>query len=202
MGGRPRDERITDAVLHSTRELLGEVGYHGLTVEALAARAETTKTAIRRRWPSLKHVVIAAMTHDDLLRATPDTGCTHCDLLVLVEELRLSMDDVMLGKILPALLLDLADDEDLKRRFLGSFWKPRRERADRVLERAVARGELRADLDFALAQDLAAGAVVYRFLFEHAELDRAMSERIVEYVMQGIGDVGPSPSPLCTATRT
>lgn len=197
MSGRPRDERITEAVLRSTRELLGEAGYHGLTVEGLAAHAETTKAAIRRRWPSLKHVVVAAMTEDDLLRATPDTGCAHCDLLVLVEELRLSMDDVLLGRILPPLLIDLADDDDLRQDFLASFWKPRRERSDRVLERGVARGELRADLDFALAQDLVAGAVVYRFLFAHAELDLAVSERIVEYVMRGIGE---RPSFRCTET--
>lgn len=184
--GRPRDERITDAVLDSARELLGQVSYHDLTLEALAARAQTTKPAIRRRWPSLKHVVVDAMTSDNVTMAEPDTGCTHCDVFVLVEELRQSMGEVMLGKILPALVMDLADDKDLRRRFLTTVWEPRRERGNRVLERGVARGELRPDLDLALIQDLLAAAVVYRFLFADAELSPELSKQIVDYVLGGI----------------
>jgi AcrR family transcriptional regulator len=184
---RPRDEKITDAVLDATRELLDEVGYHDLTLEALATRAETTKPAIRRRWPSLKHVVVDAMTRDNVSMAEPDTGCTHCDIVILVEELRRSMGEVMLGKILPALVMDLADDEGLKRRFLTAVWEPRRQRGDRILARGVARGELRQDLDLVLVQDLLAAAVVYRFLFAHADLGPALSEQIVAYVLQGVG---------------
>ncbi|MCS7483161.1 TetR/AcrR family transcriptional regulator [Umezawaea endophytica] len=183
---RPQDERITDAVLDSARELLGEVGYRNLTVEALATRARTTKPAIRRRWPSLKHVIVDAMATDNSTMAEPDTGCTHCDLVILVEELRRSMDDVTLGKILPALVMDLADDADLKRRFLTTAWQPRRERTNRILERGIARGELRPDLDLELAQDLLAATVVYRFLFAHAPLGPDVSEQIVEYSLGGI----------------
>lgn len=173
-------------MLDSARELLGTVGYRDLTMEALATHAQTTKPAIRRRWPSLKHVVVDAMTSDNVTMADPDTGCAHCDIVVLVEELRRSMGEVMLGKILPALVPDLADDEDLKRRFLTTVWEPRRQRGNRVLERGIARGELRPGLDLDLVQDLLAAAVVYRFLFAHAELGPEFSEQITEYTLGGI----------------
>jgi AcrR family transcriptional regulator len=190
---RPRDDSITEAVVDATRQLCGEIGYRNLTMEALAARAGTTKPAIRRRWPSLRHVVVDAMTRDNVSMAVPDNGSTRSDLIVLVEELRVSMGDVMLGRILPALVVDLSDDGDLRRRFLDSVWRPRRERADRILRRGVERGELRADLDFELAQDLLAATVIYRFLFAHADLDPALSEHIVDYVLRGIA-AGPTES--------
>ncbi|OZM75521.1 TetR family transcriptional regulator [Pseudonocardia sp. MH-G8] len=184
--GRPRDERITDAVLGAARELLGEVGYRGLTVDALAVRAETTKPAIRRRWPSLKHVVVDAMTRDIVTMPDTDTGCTHCDLVIQVEELRRSMDDVMLGKLLPPLVADLADDENLKRRFLESVWEPRREVGARVLERGVERGDLHPGLDPVLTIDLLAAPVVFRMLFAHADLGPDLSEQLVRVALRGL----------------
>ena len=184
--GRPRDDRITDTVLDAARQLCGELGYHNLTLEALASRAGTTKPAIRRRWPSLKHIVVAAMTHDNVSMAAPDTGSTRSDLIVLVEELRASMGDVMLGRILPALVVDLSDDDELRRRFLDSVWQPRRIRTDRILQRGIDRGALRPDLDLELTQDLLAAAVVYRFLFAHADLGPGLSEQVVDHVLRGI----------------
>lgn len=192
---RPRDDTITDAVVGAVRQLCGEVGYRNLTMEALAARAGTTKPAIRRRWPSLRHVVVEAMTRDNVLLAVPDTGSTHSDLIVLVEEFRVSMGDVMIGKILPALVVDLADDEELRRQFLDSVWRPRRARTERILRRGIERGELRDDLDLEVTQDLLAAAVLYRFLFAHADLGPDLSAQIVLHVLRGVA-AGPTESGL------
>lgn len=190
---RPRDDTITDAVLAAARRLCGEIGYRNLTMEALAVRAGTTKPAIRRRWPSLRHVVVEAMTRDNVLMAAPDTGSTRSDLIILVEEFRRSMGDVMLGRLLPALVLDLSDDEELRRRFLDSVWRPRRARTEQILQRGIDRGELRADLDLEVTQDLLAAAVIYRFLFAHADLGPALSEQIVHHVLCGVA-AGPDES--------
>ena len=45
-GGRPRDRSLADAVRAAAAELLVERGYRRVTMEALAERAGTTKTAI------------------------------------------------------------------------------------------------------------------------------------------------------------
>jgi AcrR family transcriptional regulator len=55
--GRPRDPKIDEAVLDAVRALLLEVGYAGLSLTAIAERAETTRPALARRWPSLPHLV-------------------------------------------------------------------------------------------------------------------------------------------------
>ena len=63
--GRPRDQRIDDAVLAATAELLQEVGYAGLSIAAVAARAGTHKPAIYRRWPTKAQLVHEAAFPDE-----------------------------------------------------------------------------------------------------------------------------------------
>ncbi len=69
--GRPRDQRIDNAVLEATTELLEEVGYLQLTIGAIAARAHTNKPAIYRRWPTKAHLV-----HEAVFPARAPAGVT------------------------------------------------------------------------------------------------------------------------------
>uniref|UniRef100_UPI001356BCFA helix-turn-helix domain-containing protein n=1 Tax=Cellulomonas citrea TaxID=1909423 RepID=UPI001356BCFA len=85
--GRPRDQRVTDAALDATRELLVEVGYAGLTWELVARRARTSKTALHRRWPNRAALVLDAafgqVRPDDVV----ETGDVARDLVALVRAL-------------------------------------------------------------------------------------------------------------------
>ncbi|MGH2722535.1 MAG: TetR/AcrR family transcriptional regulator, partial [Actinomycetota bacterium] len=51
-GGRPRDARADEAIRTSTLDLFCELGFDGVSIEAVAARAGVGKTTIYRRWPS------------------------------------------------------------------------------------------------------------------------------------------------------
>ncbi|MGH2742407.1 MAG: helix-turn-helix domain-containing protein, partial [Thermoleophilaceae bacterium] len=78
--GRPRDPQIDIAVLDATVAVLRRSGYGGLTFEAVAREAGTTKPAIYRRWPSRERLVLAALGRRLGAARAPDTGCTLCDL--------------------------------------------------------------------------------------------------------------------------
>ncbi|WP_050502616.1 TetR/AcrR family transcriptional regulator [Streptomyces monomycini] len=184
---RRRDERIDRAVLAATAELVREVGYPGLTMEAIAQRAGTTKPAIRRRWASQKHLVVEAMAEDRIGVVEIDTGCTHCDLVGHLEALRGAMDDPAFGHVLPGLVADLADDPELRERFLTEFWAPRREACVASLRRGQARGDLRPGLDVDLVLDLFAAPVVFRSLFGHSGLGPEFPEDVVGALLSGVG---------------
>jgi AcrR family transcriptional regulator len=187
---RRRDERIDHAVLAAVTELLGEVGYSALTMEAIAQRAGTTKPAIRRRWRNQRQLVVAAMANDRIGVVDVDTGCTHCDLVAHLEALRTAMTDPALGNVLPALVSDLADDPELHERFLDAVWQPRREACLVVMERGTARGELRPDLDADLVLDLFTAPVIFRALFGHRPLDARFPEEVTRAVLSGVGAGG------------
>ncbi|WP_069867440.1 TetR/AcrR family transcriptional regulator [Streptomyces malaysiensis] len=192
---RRRDERIDHAVLAAVRELVREIGYPALTMEAIAQRADTTKPAIRRRWKSQKHLVVEAMARDRAGVVEMDTGCTHCDIVGHLEALRVAMDDPVLGHVLPALVADLADDPELRETFLTAVWAPRREACEASLRKGVARGDLRAGLDVDLVLDLFAAPVVFRALFGHSGLGPDFPADVAHAVLSGVGTGGEHRCP-------
>src|SRR3984957_7108376 len=68
--GRPRDARTTQSILKAALELGTELGFDGLTVEGVAARAGVGKSTIYRRWPDIWSVVVDAVL-DEVNRTAP-----------------------------------------------------------------------------------------------------------------------------------
>src|SRR5258706_11961212 len=62
--GRPRDAGTTQSILKAALELGMELGFDGLTVEGVAARAGVGKTTIYRRWPNVWSIVADAVLND------------------------------------------------------------------------------------------------------------------------------------------
>src|SRR4051812_8481063 len=78
-----RSERSRQAILTAAVELVGEVGYARLTIEAIAARAGVGKQTIYRWWPSKGAVVLdafVALGGSSEPAALPDTGDLEADL--------------------------------------------------------------------------------------------------------------------------
>ncbi|MFD0690905.1 TetR/AcrR family transcriptional regulator [Actinomadura fibrosa] len=185
-GGRPRDARIDEAVRRAVVEILNEVGYSGLTMEAAAARAGTTKPAIRRRWRSRQQLVIDALASTVGTAPTPDTGCTHCDLIAGISTLSEAFTTAIGRKALPALVADLADDPALERHFFELFFHPRRATTAAALRRGIERGDLRPDVDIDLLLDMLASTTYYRVLFGHLPVTPELAQDVVAVIMSGV----------------
>jgi AcrR family transcriptional regulator len=82
--GRPRDARRDEAILTATLGILRELGYRGLTVGGVAARAGVGRPTIYRRWSSKPALVVAALVESARL-AVPlvDTGSLREDLIAV-----------------------------------------------------------------------------------------------------------------------
>ncbi|MBT2207112.1 TetR/AcrR family transcriptional regulator [Actinomadura sp. NEAU-AAG7] len=185
-GGRPRDTRIDDAVREAVVEILNEVGYSGLTMEGAAARAGTTKPAIRRRWRSRQHLVIDALATTIGTAPTPDTGCTHCDLIAGIGTLSAAFTTTLGRRALPALVADLAGDPALERHFFELFFHPRRATTAAALRRGVDRGDLRPDIDVDLLLDMLASTTYYRVLFGHLPVTPELAGDVVGVILSGV----------------
>ena len=183
--GRPRDRDIDAAVLKSTLAVLDESGYGGLTLEAVARRAGTTKPAIYRRWPSRQQLVLSALAQRLGNVRAPDIGCTLCDLDECLKVFVAAFRRMPPGVIGP-LFADCAGDRELRAAFMTALFDPPRAAVREALERAHARGDLRDDVDIELILDLVGSLVHYRVLFGHASTSDVAIERAVEALLQGI----------------
>ncbi|MGA4545833.1 TetR/AcrR family transcriptional regulator [Uniformispora flossi] len=188
--GRPRDARIDVAVPRAVLEILNEAGYGGLTMEGVAARAGTSKPALRRRWRSRQHLVVDALACAIGTNPTPDTGCTHCDLIAGIGTLSDAFTTTVGRRVLPALVADLADDPELEKEFLDAYFHPRRATTAAALRRGIERGDIRPDADIDLLLDMLASTTYYRVLFGHLPITPELAESVVSVVMAGVATAG------------
>jgi AcrR family transcriptional regulator len=162
--GRPRSEASHQAIIRATLELLLDTGYRSLTMEGVRARAGVGKATIYRRWSSKEELVRDAIVfmHDDL--QAPDTGSLRGDYEGMASRVRSAADRAGAATLMPRLLGDVANDPELRAIFYDNLVEPRRAQMRAILQRAIARGEIRDDVDIELIIDLFAGPVVYRVL--------------------------------------
>ena len=162
--GRPRSQASHEAIIRATLELLVENGYRSLTMESVRARAGVGKATIYRRWCSKEELVRDAIVfmHDDF--RPPDTGSLRGDYEGMASLVRSAAHRAGAATLMPRLLGDVANDPELRAIFYDNLVEPRRAQMRAVIERAVARGEVRDDVDIELVIDLFAGPVVYRLL--------------------------------------
>ncbi len=169
--GRPRDARADAAIRQATLELLLEVGYRGLAMEAVAARAGVCKTTIYRRFPSKRELVAAQLAGLQEGLELPDTGSVLTDFFAVVAEASRQGAEIQVGRLAPRLVVEAADDPQLLELVRANLVLPRRELLKSLLRRGIERGELRADLDFEEAVDMLVGPVVYRVLISGGDLE-------------------------------
>ncbi|CAM4482514.1 TetR/AcrR family transcriptional regulator [Paenibacillus phoenicis] len=86
---RRRGSELEAAIIQAAWEELMEVGFHNLTIEGVAARAQTSKPVIYRRWPNREELVLAAILNHlpAVSEKLPDTGKLRSDVLLLLNQL-------------------------------------------------------------------------------------------------------------------
>jgi AcrR family transcriptional regulator len=85
---RRRGKALEDAVLDAAWSELADGGYASFTMEAVAARAHTSRPVLYRRWPNRAGLAIAAIRHIMHKHPLniPDTGNVRGDLIALLQQ--------------------------------------------------------------------------------------------------------------------
>jgi AcrR family transcriptional regulator len=137
-----REAELYEAVL----DLLREVGYDAVTMDAVAARTKSSKATLYRQWGGKAELVAKAVRHnkpgssfDDI-----DTGSLRGDLHALT----LRSDDCEMeanSALMRGLAMAIHGNPDLLKAFREHLIEPEMAEFRRVLQRAIDRGEVRAD---------------------------------------------------------
>ncbi|MGH9031226.1 MAG: TetR/AcrR family transcriptional regulator [Acidimicrobiia bacterium] len=184
--GRPRSAAADEAIVDAALELFAELGYEGLSMEAVAAEAGVSKATIYRRHPSKSDLVMAACAAvSEQVREPADTGSLRGDLEVIVGNVCRMLTTTVNGRLLPQMVAEAARNDELaaaKRTFVAQ-----RSRVSlQALDRAVERGEISADLDVSAVADLVVGPLFYRHLVSGAPLDRSFQRAHVDNLMRAL----------------
>jgi AcrR family transcriptional regulator len=184
--GRPRDPRVDRSILEAALELLADGGPEALTIEAVAARAAVARTTVYRRWHARDELVLAVL--DDVaarLMPAPNLGDTRADLIAVIDTAVRVLTSTPIGRLMAALVSELPRNAELAQAFRRHLVDVRRRELNAVLERGLARGDLRADVDTDAAPDLLIGPVYYRVLLAGQRPGRRYAEQVVDAFLRG-----------------
>ena len=160
---RPRVEGEREhEILEAALDVLADVGYDRLTMDAVASAARASKATLYRRWDTKASLVLeAVLAQKGPLAATPDTGSLRGDLIAahcghggLTDERQIAI----FSGVLTALGRDAEFADGFRSRFLG----PKVEAAHELFARARERGEIRDDVDLDIVGSALAGIVLHR----------------------------------------
>ncbi|MFK8910860.1 TetR/AcrR family transcriptional regulator [Streptomyces sp. YS-3] len=182
---RRRGPVLERAILDAALEQLSTVGWNALTMEAVAAGAQTGKAAVYRRWSSKEELVVDALRSGfpDLDRAE-DHGSVREDLYQLCLRLRGAMYSRS-GFALRSVLYecDAASADRFHGLVLRRLVEPAQRLFGEVVRRGIARGDVRADARADVIFDVIPGLMMFRAKVRGSEWpDEAVAE-MIDHVM-------------------
>jgi len=185
--GRPRSEEANRAILRAATEVLAARGLGGMSIEEVAARAGVGKATIYRRWSSRGTLALDAFLAEfQGQQPPPDTGTLRGDLRAALGAWVRSVTQTAAGTILAGLIAEAQQDPGLAVAWREQVVEPLRAQHMIMLEHAISRGEIPADIDKEVVLDVLFGAGYHRLLHGHRPLNDQFVDRVVDIVTAGI----------------
>lgn len=202
-GTRPRVEGEREQqILEATLEVLAEVGYDLLTMDAVAARAKASKATLYRRWRSKPELVVAAvMCHHSDTTTVPDTGSLRGDLLAAYCG-HGGLSDPLARSVLSAVVIAMGRDPEFAEVYRRDFIGPKLAVSRAVYERARERGEVHPDSDLSILGPALAGIVLHRAFLLGEAVTPEMVGRVLDEVILPAALHGPTPGPTTSPTTS
>jgi AcrR family transcriptional regulator len=145
------------------------------------------KTTIYRRWRDKWELALDAVMIEMLPQfADPvDVGDTRKELITFIDSVVETFSVPPYGPAMQGLVSEIATDPDLARVYRERVVEPRRAQLAPVIERGIARGDLRPDTELRLLHEFLVGPFFYRLFLSGGPLDRELGTRLVDSVLAG-----------------
>jgi AcrR family transcriptional regulator len=182
--GRPRSEKARQEILKTAYKLLRDNGFNSVGSHEIAEAAAVSSATLYRWWKSKEEILFdACFEHIKPILAIRGTGSAltrlrryvlrACEFLVSEE-----------GTVMARVVTGIHEDKRLSQMFLERYVRPRRQIQRKIIEDAIASGELKSTTDPELLIDALNGPLFFRWLQGHAALDKAFAKNIFDNVIR------------------
>ena len=190
--GHPLDISRDVAIREAALDLLSEIGYDRLTMDAVAARAHASKATIYRRWQGKAALVVDALNCSKGSMLEPDTGSLEGDLASL-SHASCSQENRFNAQIMLGLITALAHDAELRDVVRERMIEPRTKVIRAIFERAVQRGEISTERNLDLLVALLPALTIQQVLITGELPDTDFSTRVINDVILPLATASTSP---------
>ncbi|UVO11061.1 TetR/AcrR family transcriptional regulator [Mycobacterium sp. SVM_VP21] len=180
---RRRGHALEEALLDAAWAELTERGYDDLTIDAVAARAGTSRAVLYRRWSNKQELVRAAMAHEvgkDVV-VVPDTGSLRGDVIELLRQankLRIGLVTLLLTRLGGFYQQTGSSLADLEAFVHGD--------RDAVLEQLIRRAVERGEIQPGQLTDRIARLPIQLFRYEVLMTLQPLSDEAIEEIVDTI----------------
>jgi len=183
--GRPRSVECDRAILDAAAELFVDLGYDGITMEGVAAKAGVGKATVYRRYPAKVDLAMAVAEHLGARKGpVPDTGNVRDDLLALGRAYRRFLTDTETGRAIPAMVAARAQCAELAAAH-ARYVEQRHAASAVVVERAIERGELPEGTDAMLVVEMVVAPLFHRVVVSGRPVTDRDLGTLVDTVLAG-----------------
>jgi AcrR family transcriptional regulator len=186
---------VERAIVEGVVKLLEEgVPLAELSIERIARTAGVGKATIYRRWSGKEELFV------DVVRAAeppdaelPGTSMRD-DLVALLEQMRRRGLLTRSSALLHNVYAQMKSSPKIWAAYHATVLEPRRRLQVEILRRGQRDGELRADVDVELMNDLFVGPMLLRTVMRpDADLPEGLSEQLVDTLLEGLRPVSSRP---------
>lgn len=183
-----RSEEAKQKVLDASRELLGETGIDGFTVEAVAKRSGVAKTTIYRHWRTGDQLLMATLDHMVQAIPTPNTGTLQGDLEAFMASALRMVGDPAINKAMLGVIAAASSDPEfaeIHQAMMSERLGPLRT----IIDLAKGRGDLPADVDTELILDFIEGPFFMRKMIRHEPIDETAVRQLAALITAGLASL-------------
>ncbi|MCY8231672.1 TetR/AcrR family transcriptional regulator [Priestia endophytica] len=177
-----KQSRNTKRILDSTIQVLNETGYSSLTIETIAAHAGVGKTTIYRWWDSKAHLVLDAFLMTTATFQFDTEKSVHDNF----KQQLINASVVFNTQLGRSMLAIIVENKEISELFYTSYLNLKRKDATSFLKTAIAKGEIKPDINIDILLDMLFGPIYFRTLIFNREPDHHFISELVEQVMKGI----------------
>ncbi len=183
--GARRNPAAEKAILDAAEAILAEKGPAGFSIEAVARYARAGKPTIYRWWPSRTALILAVYQRNKIFRCPVDTGNITDDVIGFLDYLFAYWRDDGAGTIFRSVITE-AQSDPAALAALRTYTTERHADTSEMFERAMARGELRADIDPVLATEMLASFAWGRLLTDRLDTPPEELDAIARQFLAGL----------------
>jgi AcrR family transcriptional regulator len=184
--GRPRDPETDARITAAAARLLLQRGFDKTTVDDVAAAAGVGKATVYRRWPSKEDLAVAAMASLYSMEfPEPDTGSIETDLAESYRGVLAFVNSPEGAAFMRMSIAESVRDPRIAALYLASTER-REAEARRTFERAIARGEVRPDIDLDTVVQWLGGLLATRVITNRPLPTLDDVDMLVEFTLRGV----------------
>lgn len=183
--GRPREQGLDERILDAALAELAAQGFERMSIDAVVRKAGVTKPTLYRRWKCKADLATAALHRLQQSTFPAPTGDTREDITANLAEFMACLLRPNGMSMIGTLLVEERTQPRLIELFRKRIVNTRRAALRRMLEDAIARGELAPTADIDAALNCLIGAFYARYLTGEG-FPRDWPRRVARVALDGL----------------